>query len=348
MTSGQASEYHSNTFKSIRSAINRHLHDIGRQFDIVRDREFKTCNNILDGKLKKKNLQEGLSRPTKHKDVIPTQDLNKISAYLYGDMTPVSLRFRVWFIIAIQFVSRGLEFHEQLKVDSFEFQFDENGHEYAVLSHETKQKNWQGGIDASETPKEKRMYAVPSALEKCPVKSLKQFLAKIDPTATYLFNRCSKVAMASPSTEEIWYTNVPIKKYQFTRFMADICKNAKCERTYTAHSLRATSIQGMNNAGFEVRHIMYMSGHRNESSVRSYSRECATHQRESMSRALTNLTVPQTEIDTTPQVTGSRKLNRHPKHQQKFRLLSSPPPSRPDSYQILLFITVSLISHPSK
>jgi hypothetical protein len=52
-----------------------------------------------------------------------------------------------------------------------EFQFDENRHEYAVLSHESKQKNWQGGIDASETPKEKRIYAIPSALEKCPVKS---------------------------------------------------------------------------------------------------------------------------------------------------------------------------------
>lgn len=77
--------------------------------------------------------------------------------------------------------------------------------------------------------------------------------------------------------------------------MADICKNAKCSKTYTAHSLRATSIQGMNDAGFEVRHIMHMSGHKNESSVRSYSRDCSTYQKASMSKALSNLVVPQNE-----------------------------------------------------
>lgn len=72
------------------------------------------------------------------------------------------------------------------------------------------------------------------------------------------------------TTEEICYTDVPINKYQFTRFMVDICKNAKCSKTYTEHSQRATSIQGMNDAGFEVRHLMHMSGHRNASSLRSY------------------------------------------------------------------------------
>ncbi|XP_052710769.1 uncharacterized protein LOC128185135 [Crassostrea angulata] len=70
MTKQQASEYHNNTFKSIRSALNRHIHDIGRQFDIVCDREFRESNNVLDGKLKK-NLQDGLSRPIKHKEIIP-------------------------------------------------------------------------------------------------------------------------------------------------------------------------------------------------------------------------------------------------------------------------------------
>ncbi|XP_062602832.1 uncharacterized protein LOC134264552 [Saccostrea cucullata] len=59
MTKEQATEYHSNTYKSIRSAINRHVHDIGRQFDIVRDREFRGSNNVLDGKLKKKIYKKG-------------------------------------------------------------------------------------------------------------------------------------------------------------------------------------------------------------------------------------------------------------------------------------------------
>ena len=245
MAAEQANEYTKNSFKSIRSAINRHFQDLGRDIDIVSGKEFRASNNILDGKLKK-NLQEGLVRPTKHKEVITNNEMEKISTYLYGEVNPVVLRFRVWFLLAIQFVSRGLEFHQQLKMDSFVIKADEN-------------------------PKEKRMYAVPSARDKCFMQSLLLFLSKTDRNATSLFNTCSKKALGNPEEESVWYTAVPIKQYQFTRFMADISKNAKCTTNYTAHCLRATAIQCMNDAGFEIRHIMHMSGHKNESSVRSYN-----------------------------------------------------------------------------
>lgn len=138
----------------------------------------KVSNKFLDGKLKK-NLLDGLSRPTKHKEISPKQDQNKISAYVFREPTPISLRFRIWLLFAIQFISRGLEFHEQLKTDSFEFHVDENKQEYVVLSHETKKKSWQGGIDVNENPKEKTMYEVPSAGAKCPVASLKHYLSKL-------------------------------------------------------------------------------------------------------------------------------------------------------------------------
>lgn len=38
--------------------------------------------------------------------------------------------------------------------------------------------------------------------------------------------------------------------------------------------------------GFDIRHIMYMSGHRNEASVRSYNRDCSTAQNQHISHAL--------------------------------------------------------------
>jgi len=42
----QAHEYHKNTMKNVRAAINRHLKDIGRSIDIVRDSEFKPANAV--------------------------------------------------------------------------------------------------------------------------------------------------------------------------------------------------------------------------------------------------------------------------------------------------------------
>ena len=46
--------------------------------------------------------------------------------------------------------------------------------------------------------------------------------------------------------------------------MSDISRNADCSRIYTPHSLRATAIQRMNDAGYQIRHIMHMSGHKDE------------------------------------------------------------------------------------
>ena len=77
MAAEQANEYTKNSFKSIRSAINRHFQDLGRDIYIFRGKEFRVSNNILDGKLKK-NLQEDLAKPTKHKEVITNNEMEKI------------------------------------------------------------------------------------------------------------------------------------------------------------------------------------------------------------------------------------------------------------------------------
>lgn len=303
--------------KSLRSAINRKLHDLERDFDIVRDKQFRKSNETLDGKLKS-NLKEGLSRPTQHKQIITNADLTQISTYLYEKCNPVILRFRIWFTLSLHFVSRGLEFHEQLRRDSFVFNFDENGEEYVTVSHETKQKNWQGGIESKENQGEKRMYAVPAAGPKCPVQSLKYFLSKTDPSAVSLFNRCEKSALASPDSHAIWYNSIPLKHYNFTRFMSDICKQAGISTTYTAHCLRATAIQGMNDAGFEIRHIMHMSGHKNEASVRSYNRDCSTAQKKALSETLASLTMtssenmPATSLQTLPKPTVQHPCDTDP------------------------------------
>ena len=67
---------------------------------------------------------------------------------------------------------------------------------------------------------QKKMYAIPSAEDKCPVKSLLLFMSKTDPTS--LFNRCSKPALCTPDNESVWYYDIALKPFQFTRFMADI------------------------------------------------------------------------------------------------------------------------------
>ena len=141
------------------------------------------------------------------------------------------------------------------------FTTDEN----VSLSHYTKQKHWQGGIDYFNSPKRKRMWAIPDLGEKCPVKSLKLFLSK---TASF------KPTLSSPHYESIWFRNISVKQYQFSHFRGYL-KNAQCSKTNRAPCLRATAIRRMNNASFEIRYIIHISDHKYESSVKSYNSDCS-------------------------------------------------------------------------
>eukprot|EP00105_Crassostrea_gigas_P003620 XP_011416528.1 PREDICTED: uncharacterized protein LOC105320322 [Crassostrea gigas] len=103
-TENNQSEYHKNTMKNIRAAINRHLSDLERDMNIVKDKEFKSANDNLDGKLKH-NVKCGISNPTKHKEVITPGDLMRIREYLYSVDNPVILRYLVCYDIANEYIS---------------------------------------------------------------------------------------------------------------------------------------------------------------------------------------------------------------------------------------------------
>lgn len=58
----------------MQSALNRHLQDLGRNKDIVRDKEFKSASHTLD-KVMKVVTKTGGSRATQHNSVITSDEL---------------------------------------------------------------------------------------------------------------------------------------------------------------------------------------------------------------------------------------------------------------------------------
>jgi hypothetical protein len=67
MLDEHAQVYHENTLKNVRAALNRHVKDLNRNFDIIRDSDFRTSNIILDSALKMM-VKTRLSQPTKQRD----------------------------------------------------------------------------------------------------------------------------------------------------------------------------------------------------------------------------------------------------------------------------------------
>ena len=70
----------------------------------------------------------------------------------------------------------------------------------------------------------------------------------------------------------VWYDNITLGKNKLFNKMNDISLQAKCSTHYTNHCLRATGVTVLDAAGCEARHIKSVSGHRSETSIRSYSR----------------------------------------------------------------------------
>ncbi|XP_062607734.1 uncharacterized protein LOC134269551 isoform X1 [Saccostrea cucullata] len=266
-------EYHKNTLKGIRAAINRRLSDLGRDIDIVNDKSFKSVNNCLVGLFKQRKA-EGLSHSTNKRERISEQDLQKLSAFLEtAYSSPFNLRWAVWYIIAVHFVSHGFEFHSQLKIDSFQFKTDEEGKTYACLSHEIKPKTQQNKLEKSQVRTDIRMYETQSTV--CPVKLLKFFLSKTVSKATSFFNKCVRESLTDPSLD-YWYSNNPLNQKGIMSFLPKLCKFAECNR-YTGQCLRLTVLQHVRDGGTEE--DLIMCGHREESNL-SNSKEGASDEEE--------------------------------------------------------------------
>ena len=86
--------------------------------------------------------------------------------------------------------------------------------------------------------------------------------------------------------ESDWYENQVIGRDPLNNLMKQISTDAKLSKIYTNHSVRATCLTKLDEAGFEIRHIQAVSGHKSEESIKSYSRRCPEVKKKEMATAL--------------------------------------------------------------
>ena len=101
----------------------------------------------------------------------------------------------------------------------------------------------------------------------CPVVSFELYLRH--PLNEFLFQHPRRNASTS---EDVWYHNMVVGERTLGEKMKNISREAKLSKCYTNHSIRATAVTILDKSGFEARRIMAVGGHKNEASIRSYSK----------------------------------------------------------------------------
>ena len=92
-------------------------------------------------------------------------------------------------------------------------------------------------------------------------------------------------------TKTCWYDNMRIGKNTMGTMMSSVSKAVKLSKKYTNHSIRATFVTILDSCDFDARHIMSISKHKNESSIRSYSSRVRYNTRKDMRPILSEVQV---------------------------------------------------------
>jgi len=108
------------------------------------------------------------------------------------------------------------------------------------------------------------------------VKSYLKYVSKLHPDNMAFWQQPSD---SYDDISSVWYTKTPIGKNNLSTMMVKISKLSKLSRIYTNHSIRATSITEMDEAGIDTQHIMRVSGHKSESSIKHYVERLSDHKK---------------------------------------------------------------------
>ena len=83
-----------------------------------------------------------------------------------------------------------------------------------------------------------------------------------------------------------WYDKQVLGSDTISKFMKVLSDDAKLQGTYTNHCIRKTVIQTLDDEGFETRHIMALSSHKSETTIKEYATKCPESKKHEMYDAL--------------------------------------------------------------
>jgi len=87
-------------------------------------------------------------------------------------------------------------------------------------------------------------------------------------------------------SDNLWFDKMPVGKNTLGNMMANISEKCGLSKRYTNHCIRSTCITVLHNNGIETRHIIGLSGHKSETSVKSYCKRLSDTKKREISTIL--------------------------------------------------------------
>ncbi|XP_061191067.1 uncharacterized protein LOC133198896 [Saccostrea echinata] len=274
---------------SIRFGLQRFFQKIN--YDIINDPDFRLSNEMFKAVLT--NIKRTGKGTTQHKEIISDADMATLysSGVLNGN-SPQGLQYKVFLDVMFYTCRRGRENLRSMKKTDFVLRTDGQGRRYYLNVAQYETKNHRGSDVNDHDASSARIYEIPGD-EKCPVSSLEKYLGKLNPNCESFWQRPKRHINDS---DAVWYDNSPVGHNTLGNFMKTISMKAELSTLYTNHCIRATCITSLDQRGIEARHIMSVSGHKSETSIKSYSRCVSETKKQEMFDVLSSVVYPSPKL----------------------------------------------------
>ncbi len=280
-------EYSKSGMVNIRSGLNRHLQlpPHSRSINLMRDIKFNKANKVFKGKLRT-NKRAGLHKVEHTKSMEPEEIDQCYDQYLVPNMysSPQALQHKVFFDIQYYMARRGREGLREFTKDSFVVKKDHLGKEYVTMALDEATKRGQGD-EAHDNDKDQDNIMYEQDSDRCPVKSFKFYLSKLNPLQTAFFQTPVRKAVSKVTVP--WYQNGPVGKNKIGQFLPEISKLSNLNTVYTNHCLRATATNALVRGSHAPTSVTAVTGHKNIESLKVYLQRPTLKERKALGNTLT-------------------------------------------------------------
>ena len=125
----------------------------------------------------------------------------------------------------------------------------------------------------------------------CPVAAYELYVSKLNYKDNQLWQKPKRTENLKYNDHK-WYCALPVGHDPLETFMCKLSIKLELSDLYTNHCIQATCMQVLDDAGFEARHIIALSSHKSESTVKKYATKCPDSKKREMCKTLQNQLPP--------------------------------------------------------